>query len=614
MSAFNDRRKKYSHKVKPQNNRIRFNFDLIMMDMFCSYALSQNISIHRNSQATLLSIFNAMDESIFENNPALTIRFRFVKDVLQARLTSNVSIELIIRQVTGMIGNKYSDLDMNSFKELSNDDVAWAEKTISNCANLLFINNSVLDLGNLCSEFGAADYNHKLDVVERIQEQVGDMQNKFRKNSVDSDDLNNTIKFDDLDNSMADIYSTMEQSTVKLRTGMQGFNNITAGGVEGGRVYSLFGLPGDGKTITLANLAVQLKKYNKNYVCKDKTKRPAIVFLTMENAVRDIVKIFFNIVTHSNRPMEDYTLEDATAILNEALGCTEDDPITIIVKYKPINSVNTSYLYKLTDDLSDEGYEVICLIQDYIKRIRPVDYVGDMRLDLGSVINDFHNYATFYDIPVLTASQFNREGVRIVDESRNNNRHDLVSKLGRAMIGESGLIEENLDCSIFLTREVSKEGQEFMGFKLAKHRYNIFTKDTTFYQPFHPECAISYMEDEGCAEPIYRTNLLRDEVEFKKTFGDTIVFQAGGAIEEIIEDDNTDKNKNDKPKNSTKREGLDSIIGGTVISSEDMKKKETKEEVKEEKAAAFRPMYRVCVRVKEQRQIGNMWQVVERVA
>ena len=176
------------------------------------------------------------------------------------------------------------------------------------------------------------------------------------------------------------------------------------------------------------------------------------------------------------------------------------------------------------------------MIQDYIKRIRPEDYAGDMRLDLGNVINDFHNYAVFYDIPVLTASQFNREGVRIVDESRSNNRHDLVTKLGRAMIGESGLIEENLDCSIFLTREVMPDGQEWMGFKLAKHRYNIFTNGLTFYQPFHPECAISYIEDEGCAEPVYRTKLVRDEAAFKKAFGETITLAPGGEIQEIMEE------------------------------------------------------------------------------
>ena len=33
------------------------------------------------------------------------------------------------------------------------------------------------------------------------------MQNKFRRNSVDSDDTNNTVKFDDLNNAMADIYA-----------------------------------------------------------------------------------------------------------------------------------------------------------------------------------------------------------------------------------------------------------------------------------------------------------------------------------------------------------------------------------------------------------------------
>lgn len=560
MTTFADRRKKYGNKNI--DNGIRFNLDITIMDLFMAYSLSENINIHRTSLVSLQNTFARIDESMFENNPPCMIRFRFIKDVLATKLDKGITNRnLIIRDVRGMVGDKYPDIPAE-IAEVPNDDVLWAERAIAELANLVFINNSVIDLGNLCTEYRSTDYTHKSEVVERIKTHVANMQSNFRRNSVDSDDLNNTVDLMHPENAVADVYANISRPSYKLRTGIQALNAILAGGVEGGRVYGFFGLPGDGKTITLENLAYQFKKYNKDYVCKDKTKIPCIVFLTMENKAQEVLQTLFNIACDS-RPMSQFSQEEVNYLIRRELGVTEDSPINIVIRYKPINSVNTDYLYKLTEDLADEGYEVICMIQDYIKRIRPHDYANDMRIDMGNVINDFRNYAIYYNIPVITASQFNREGVRTIDESRSNNRHDLVSRLGRAMIGESGLIDENLDASIFITREIMQDGQNFMGFKLTKHRYRIFTNNVIFYQPFDKDCAIRYIEDEGCAKGAYRLKLIRDEEAFKQAFGETIKLEPKGVISELMDE------IQDKETTPDRRESLEnSILGGNVITSD----------------------------------------------
>ena len=557
-TAIKDRQAKYGRKVI-RDDKVKFNFDITIMNLFCAYVLSENANIHRVSLATLKNIFNAIDESMFDSNPACIIRYHFIKDALIGRVDKGITNRnILIRDIMGLVGNKYSEISPEAFDEISNEDVSWAESTISSCANLQFVNNHILELGHTISEYVNTDYNHKLECVEKLKDSVTNMSSEFRKNSVDTDELNNTVDFMNLENTIADVYRDAERPAAKLKTGMRAFNNIIAGGFSGGAVYSLFGLPGDGKTITLQNLAYQLKKYNTEYVCKDKTKIPCIVFLTMENKIASILNSFYNIACNPTT-MTELPMRQTLAELKKALGVTADSPINIIVRYKPINSVNTDYLYKLTDDLADKGFEVICMIQDYIKRIRPKDYVGDMRLDLGSVINDFANYAKFYNVPVITASQFNREGVRVVDESRNSNRHDLVSKLGRAMIGESGLIEENLDASIFITKEV-QNGNTYMGFKLAKKRYRIFTNETTFYQPFQ-DGSIAYVEDEDAAFPAYKTKLMRDEDSFRQAFGDTIKLEAaGGKLTDLIEEMGT------PDITPGRRESLEeSILGGNVV-------------------------------------------------
>lgn len=561
-TAIKDRKAKYGRKAI-RDDKVKFNFDITVMNLLCAYVLSENTNIHRVSLVTLKNVFDVIDESMFDNNPSCIIRYHFIQDALVGRLDKGINNRgLLIRDIMGLVGDKYSELTPNAFEEISNDDVIWAENTISSCSNLQYINNSILDLGNTISEYINTDYNHKIECVDKLKSEVSKMQSVFRKNSVDSDDLNNTVNFMNIDNTVADVYRNADRPCYKLKTGMRALNNILAGGFEGGRVYSLFGLPGEGKTVTLQNIVYQIKKYNSDYVCKDKTKIPCVVLLTMENKSHDILTSLYNIACNPCI-MTDIPMNQVLSELKVKLGVSAESPINIIVRYKPINSVNTDYLYKLTDDLADEGYEVIAMVQDYIKRIRPKDYVGDMRLDLGSVINDFANYAKFYNIPVITASQFNREGVRVVDESRSSNRHDLVSKLGRAMIGESGLIDENLDASIFIAREIQNDCV-YMGFKLAKYRYRVFTNDTTFYQPFHKD-TIAYVEDEGTAFPAYKTKLIRDEEAFKQAFGETIKLEARGEITEIIEDMQNERS-------SDRRESLnDTILGGEMASFFHMK-------------------------------------------
>ena len=75
-------------------------------------------------------------------------------------------------------------------------------------------------------------------------------------------------------------------------------------------------------------------------------------------------------------------------------------------------------MYTITDRLEDEGYEVIAFLQDYIMRIKPVERTGDSYQDLGNIVNEFKTYAMLKKVPVITASQLNREAIKIIEESK----------------------------------------------------------------------------------------------------------------------------------------------------------------------------------------------------
>ena len=66
-------------------------------------------------------------------------------------------------------------------------------------------------------------------------------------------------------------------------------SSVVGGGFECGRVYSFCAVPSDGKSLTIVDLALQIKKYNADYISKDKTKIPTICILTILYLTRILI-------------------------------------------------------------------------------------------------------------------------------------------------------------------------------------------------------------------------------------------------------------------------------------------------------------------------------------
>ncbi len=512
-----DRKNKYNSLSKKDKNKLFMKFNLTNLNAFCSYVLSENKSVHRSGLSNLRTLLSGVDVSVFEGNKQLEDRYNFCLDALNSRLDKNLSRrDFIINDVLGVIGNKYPDLDINSFSEINTDSIIWIEsELIAKCLDASLLNNEVIDLCKTCQNYINAPYEDKGAILDTLGSKIESIHSQRRRNHIDENEDSIFILSKPID-SLHKIWEHQQSPAYKLRTGIQLLNKILGGGFEGSRVYCFFGLPGEGKTVTLLNLLLQLRKYNWDYECKDKTKKPCIVLLTMENFIREEVQTLYNIAIAKN-DIGDKSIE---TIINEVLSITSSDyagnvsNIDIIIKFKPINSVDTDYLYKLTDDLNDSGYEVICMIQDYIMRIRPVEgNNADERIRLGNIINEFKNYAMYYNIPVITASQLNRVAATTADNNRNDGKFDnMVDKIGRSNIGESSRIDMNLDASIILLPCEEEDKSKWMSFKLTKKRYNaeLDLADYSFFHPYDTYLRAKLMEDFGRAAPLSKHQLKYD--------------------------------------------------------------------------------------------------------
>lgn len=524
-----DRRQKYTNNpVKNKSLKINVRFDITQLDLMCSYIVSENRSIRRGNIVNLRNLLEVIDMSTYGNDQECLSRIDFIKKGIDARLNHNLtSTIMILNHIAGGFGVPIN----NTFNELSNNEVDWISSTISAILKDSVIYNDIDEGLSLLTKFKATDFKDRGDIVKQIESWVGKLQSKFRKAKADTaEDLMFSLIGDNYLGVMAETYRQLTSPSNKLIFGTQALNLLTGGGLESSRVYTLLGLPGEGKSSTMLDMAIQLKRYNRGYRCNDPTKRPCVVLLVMENSIKETVQRLFSMCI--GKGMEEYTEQQAIELLQTDgnLHVSDNDPIDLIIRYKPNLSVDTSYLYTMTEDLEDDGYEVICVLQDYLKRIRSVDgmFGGDLRLQLGAVVNEFKVFATLKNVPVVTASQLNRTATNSIDAARIKNKSDLVRLIGRGNVGESNLILENSDWIALIAPEQDRmTGERYLGIQRVKSRYFIPDDFHCAYIPYSRN-TIKFIEDFGSPMPAHKITM-REEIELNNGISNGIA----GGINEI---------------------------------------------------------------------------------
>ena len=514
------RRMKYNsrgHTVNKSNIKLNMNFNISTLEIMASYSVSENRNIRRSQLMQMRNLFAMLDENLYIVDHNKNRYFNFIIKALEGRLEKNIKdLDILDKFINGGFieddsENSEEQIHISQLKVLSNPEIEWVSSTISESLKYSYINNDMNELYELLVKFRASDYSSRGEIVRLIEDEIVKVNNLFRKaKSEQSQEVTFSLKDGIFEDSMREIHENVTNPSRRLYTGMQGFNELIGGALETTRVYMLLGLAGAGKSFTLLNIAKQLKTNNKHYRPKDPTKIPVIVLLTMENTVQETVTRLFEITT--GQDMGKVDVETAIKMLKKdgEMYIADDNPIDIIVKYVPNRSVDTSYLYTLAEDLEDEGYEMICLIQDHVKRIRSIERTPDIRIELGNVINEFKTFAMLKDCVVITNGHLNREAAKSIDDGNRTNKGDLIRMIGRANISESMLMIDNLDVGIVIQQEYDEKGNRYMGFKRIKERIKCNPNFNIVYQMFKSPDSLELIEDLDKRVPLHKDTLKGD--------------------------------------------------------------------------------------------------------
>jgi hypothetical protein len=491
-----------------------YSIPLSTMILYANYILKTIHTSNRGVLTDLRELLTMIDpgknfsvEQVRERNS-----YFFLKQLLDARLKGYENRDILMEAALDGLDVKNIFPLRKLDEPLGSNELAFIEQNIGNNRNSFYTQSIMSTMYTQYSDFAIANETEKYKIIKDVQKQIVEVNRKIKENVCVSSVSESLSLSDDeqFEATVAHMYNRAIDGSTKLKTGIQAINRSLNGGFENDRCYIYLGLPGEGKSSTLLNLTLQIKGNNKDIVTKDPTKRPTILFLTMENTLNETLERVFSILVSDEDISEFGGHKEIMQLLRQnGLGVTNDSPIDIEFRYVPSNSVDTDYLYTIYDEMSANGQEVVCLVQDYIKRIRPRDFKlmgGDMRIALGAVVDEFKEFAIAKHIPVITASQLNRDAAKIIDEGRKSSEADLVRKVGRANIGESTLITENADSAFILVPEDGADGRKYLGMANAKKRFKTQSSQF-FYLPYSKERPLELLQDIHLAEPLSKLSL-----------------------------------------------------------------------------------------------------------
>lgn len=516
---------RYKNSIKTNNTSepvkiLTQKLSYILLDLLCSYLISDNRNIRHKGYVNIEELIKLINPNDYKTESDIE-RIDFIKFGLDARIRYGLINGAQVKDyIFSNDVNHVGHYNIN-LQEMSNKDIAYVNDTVTNLLDSASFAAYIHMFDGLGREFDDANSYEKKEIIDKWKQQIGVCSTMIRNNKIDkSEEEFVSLREGVFEDYARDTHAYISNTSSKLSSGMYAMNCLLGGGFESGRVYGYFGLQGEGKSTTLLNFATQIKEFNKKYKTKDPTKKPAVVYLTLENTKRESFTRLFSMSTGAGK-MIDYDVENSIDMMRKSgLQVTDNNPIDIIIKYKPSNTITTSYLYDFADELAEYNYEVICYIVDYINVIKSINKysASEERLRLGAVINEFKSIAVDMDIPIITAGQLNREANKKVDEQREKGNFNLLPCIDRSNLGESMLILNNLDAAFILTPSIIRDTNEkFLSIKLVKQRYEPILKPLNYnygiYHPYENIDSIKLVCDANRKEPAFLLDLSIKKVE-----------------------------------------------------------------------------------------------------
>lgn len=482
---------KRKDKNQSKTGKIHINFDVSMLNALIKYTQCSSY-VKRAQIDTLFKLLRKIDVESYNYNEDLQVRIILLLTMTKATIEENIEDhdvwEMYIRE-NAPEGAKIIDEMGLKKDQLSKTECDTIEKSISErlqFAYLYEVKNIFVDLYDNIDRPGFHSY---AETIFQFKNRLNELMLNLQKVS-SADEMIREFNFASslYDSLMDRIITRAKKKSTILYTGIRCLNAMLSPGFEGGREYVFLGGTGKGKSAALLNIADQLRQFNPQVKSVENGMRKTIVYVTMENSINETIERLFDMYNDTGISLKFLDAEEIKRILrnNGKFEFTDNDGIDLDIFYFHDLEISTADIYRLFIKLRDNGKEPIALIVDYILKLDSVrDNQNDERIRLTMAAKELKTLAQVYDIPVITAMQFNREGNAIIDAATRDAKEGILNFVGPSMIGTAwGLVQEaDWVGSINLERRKSTKSSH-MSFKLYKIRGKLDPMQIDYFN--HP--------------------------------------------------------------------------------------------------------------------------------
>lgn len=500
---------------------IKIKFSIKTLNAVIAFLLKSSALRTRKNLMNLNALFNKLDDSMYENNKESLARIWLIRQILICRLDQAFDdTDFITDFCMDKAKEENDEMKMELIHTAETYSINYDEsvKLIRKMEDALRY-GYIVSIKNVWQDFLDTTNSDPYSVSYKkmynsIKKMSASVLNIDRSTSSISKDHRFSLVEEEMDQMIDEAIDELTDRNRIFTTGIQRLNTLLSPGFMNKRLYIFLAFPGKGKSTILLKSAMDIKKYNGNVEAKDPTKRPAVVFLTLENSIAETVERMYNMMV-SPDDIRNYRKGQIKKQMRDAgFKITDKNKIDIIILEYKNREIDTNDIYTIIQDLSDEGIETIALIVDYIKRIRPYEKANSEKEELKNISNELKEIAKEYDIPVITAQQLNRSASSVVDGALQNNKQDVTRLVGRDGIAGAWEIIENGDFVCIVNPEKQVEtGIIYLTFKMLKRRYRSSEDDPElracdyFNHPFEQGNEIKLIDDVDMDESISLVSL-----------------------------------------------------------------------------------------------------------
>lgn len=511
--------------VNIRTSKLKIRMDITTLDMVVAFLYKQSVLRTRKALSNIDKLFKSLDLTIYkESDIDILNRIWIITTTLDGKLREGFVSDDVVKQYCkdreDCDDYKKDLIDVLTEKgqKITYEESKYLLRQIDDRLQfgyVITLKRVVEELISLIDEDDIKSYKAISDDLYDIAKTIINIRRK--SNSLGSEQTF-SLQEEVFHTVVSDALDKLKNRNRIFVTGIKMLNTFLAPGYMSRRLYTYLAFPGGGKSQMLLNAALDIRKYNAGIQCKNPDHRPAVLFITMENSIEETVERIFNIVA-SDDDIRNYTTKQVARMLRDdgQLKLTDKDNIDIIIKYYPNRSIATDDLYNIIQDLEDDNIEVIALILDYLKRIKPAEPADNEKTELKNITNELKDLSVILDIPVITAQQLNRVAASVIDAAIQAKKEDVTKLVGRDGVAGAWEIVENSDVVIIINREKKlSTGELFLTFKLLKRRYRSADTDDRmreleyFNHPYVAGSSIKLVSDIDMDTSVSLTTLASD--------------------------------------------------------------------------------------------------------